>query len=228
MPDLSPGSRDLLERLRVFRGALFDLDGVLADSMRVWDPVCRDWLAARGKNPEPGLEERIAPMTVEQAAAYVHRAYGIDLPPAEIAGQWEGMVLDQYRDGIALKGKNAAIAGELYRLGLTLAVVSSCFPAACEAFLDRQGIRHWFSALVYTGQAGGDKSQSGVWLSAARRIGVKPADCVVFEDSCHALPGVRAAGMAFAAVYDPSCKDWEALSGGADFTVDLENFGSEN
>jgi beta-phosphoglucomutase-like phosphatase (HAD superfamily) len=214
-----PVPADLLRSLRAFRGALFDLDGVLADSMRVWDPVCRNWLAARGIRPEQGLEERIAPMTVEQAAAYVRRAYRIDLSPADITGQWEGMVLDQYRDGIALKEENAAIAGELYRGGLKLAVVSSCFPAACEAFLDRQGIRHWFSALVYTGQAGGDKGRSGVWLSAARRIGVNPADCVVFEDSFHALPGVRAAGMALAAVYDPSCKDWEALRAGADFTV---------
>jgi beta-phosphoglucomutase-like phosphatase (HAD superfamily) len=98
-------------------------------------------------------------------------------------------------------------------------VVTSCFPSACEAFLDRQGIHRWFSALVYTGGAGGDKGQSGVWLDAARRIGIKPADCVVFEDSRHALPGVRAAGMAFAAVYDPSCKDWEALRAGADFTI---------
>jgi beta-phosphoglucomutase-like phosphatase (HAD superfamily) len=212
-------SADLLGRLRRFRGALFDLDGVLADSMEVWDPVCRDWLLARGKEPEPDLEERIAPMTVEQAAEYVRRAYGIGLPPADMVDQWEGMVLDQYRDSIALKGEIAAIAGELYRAGLALAVVTSCFPTACEAFLDRQGIRRWFSALVYSGEAGGDKSQSRVWLEAARRIGVKPADCVVFEDSCHALPGVRAAGMAFAAVYDPSCKDWETLKGGADFAL---------
>jgi beta-phosphoglucomutase-like phosphatase (HAD superfamily) len=212
-------SADLPPRLRAFRGALFDLDGVLADSMRVWDPVCRDWLKSRGKEPEPGLEDRIAPMTLEQSAGYVRRAYGIDLPPAEIIGQWEGMVLDQYRSGIALKKENAAVAGELYRAGLRLAVVTSCFPAACEAFLDSRGIRRWFSALVYSGESGGDKGQSGVWLGAARRIGVSPADCVVFEDSCHALPGVRAAGMAFAAVHDPSCKDWEALKAGADFIL---------
>jgi beta-phosphoglucomutase-like phosphatase (HAD superfamily) len=215
MPDFT----ELLRRLRAFRGALFDLDGVLADSMGVWNPICRDWLIGRGKKPEPDLEDRIAPKTVEQAAEYVRRAYGIALSPAEIISQWEGMVREQYRDRIALKEENAAIAGELYRRGCKLAVVSSCFPRACEAFLERQGIRRWFSARVYAGEAGGDKSQSGVWLRAAQRIGVNPADCVVFEDSCHALPGVRAAGMAFAAVYDPSCKDWEALRTAADFTI---------
>jgi beta-phosphoglucomutase-like phosphatase (HAD superfamily) len=210
---------ELLRKLRSFRGALFDLDGVLADSMGVWEPVCRDWLKSRGKNPEPGLEDRIAPMTLEQSAEYLRRVYGIDLPPADMITQWEGMVLDQYRNGIALKGETAAVAGELYRAGLKLALVSSCFPAACEAFLESQGMRRWFSALVYPGETGGDKSQSGIWLSAARRIGVEAADCVVFEDSLHALPGVRAAGMAFAAVYDPSCKDWETLKAGADFVL---------
>jgi beta-phosphoglucomutase-like phosphatase (HAD superfamily) len=209
---------DLLGDLRAFRGALFDLDGVLADSMGVWDPICRDWLKGRGEEPEPGLEDRVAPMTLEQSADYLRRAYRIDLSPADIIREWEGMALDQYRNGIALKKENAAIAGELYRAGLKLAIVSSCFPAACEAFLERQGIGGWFSALVYSDGTGG-KSQSGVWLEAARRIGVRAADCVVFEDSLHALPGVRAAGMAFTAVYDPSCKDWETLKAGADFVL---------
>jgi hypothetical protein len=45
---------------------------------------------------------------------------------------------------------------------------------------------------------------------------------VVFEDSLHTLPGVRAAGMAFAAVYDPSCRDWESLKAGADFVLDFQ------
>ncbi|MDR3130393.1 MAG: HAD family phosphatase [Treponema sp.] len=210
---------ELPGKLRGFRGALFDLDGVLADSLWVWYPICRNWLKAQGRKAEPGLEERIAPMTVEQSAEYVRRAYRIDLSPGDIIKQWEGMALDQYRDGIALKEENAAIVLELFRMGLKLALVSSCFPAACEAFLDRQGMRRWFSALVYTGEAGGDKSQSGVWLEAARRLRVKPEDCVVFEDSPYSLPGVRAAGMAFTAVYDPSCKDWETFSAKADFSL---------
>jgi beta-phosphoglucomutase-like phosphatase (HAD superfamily) len=210
---------DPLKDLLAFRAALFDLDGVLADSMKVWDPICRDWLKGRGREPEPGLEDLIASMTLEQSADYLRRAYGIDSSPADIIREWEGMVLDCYQSGIALKRENAALAGELYRAGLKLAVVTSCFPAACEAFLESQGIRPWFSALVYSGETGEDKGRSGIWLSAARRIGVNAADCVVFEDSLHALPGVRAAGMAFAAVYDPSCKDWESLKAGADFYI---------
>jgi HAD superfamily hydrolase (TIGR01509 family) len=207
---------------RDYRGALFDLDGVLADSMQVWDHVCRDWLKAQGIMPEPELEDKIAVLTLDQAADSVRRVY--HLPPADILSQWEGMVLDQYRTSITLKRETAAIAEGLYRAGLRLAVVTSSFPAACEAFLDRQGIRGYFSALVYTNEVPGDKSQAGIWLAAAQRIGIAPADCLVFEDSFHALPGVRTAGMAFAAVYDPSCKDWEALSSAADIVFGyLEN-----
>ncbi|MDR1318780.1 MAG: HAD family hydrolase, partial [Treponema sp.] len=101
--------------------------------------------------------------------------------------------------------------------GLKLAVVTSCFPAACEAALQRHGLRSFFSAVLYTGEAPRDKSFPDVWTAAAERLGLANADCVVFEAAFHALRGVRAAGMAFAAVYDDTCADWEAMKAGADW-----------
>ncbi|MDR2158900.1 MAG: HAD family phosphatase [Treponema sp.] len=194
-----------------YRGAIFDLDGTLIDSMHVWDHLCRDWLAAQGKEPEPDLEKDLAAMTLTQAAEYVIRRYGFDRSPGEIIGQWEGMALGSYETTVALKKETADLARELYDTGCALAVVTSCFPAACEAVLRRHGLRHLFSAVLYTDEAPGDKSFPDIWIAAAERLGLEPACCIVFEDSCHALKGVRAAGMAFAAVYDDTCTEWALM-----------------
>jgi HAD superfamily hydrolase (TIGR01509 family) len=200
-----------------YSGALFDLDGTLADSMHVWDHIGRDWLLARGETPEPGLEGDLELMTLTQSAEYVSHRYGIALESGEIIAQWEAMVLDLYRNSITLKVQTAGLVRSLHRAGARLGVVTSCFPAACEAFLEHWKLRGYFSALVYTDEVPGDKSLPGIWLTAAERLGIAPGECVVFEDMYKALEGVRAAGMDFAAVYDPSCKDWEALKAGADW-----------
>ncbi|MDR1618465.1 MAG: HAD family phosphatase [Treponema sp.] len=200
-----------------YEGAVFDLDGTLVDSMHVWDHLCRDWLLAQGKKPEADLEKDLAVMTLTQGAGYVIRRYGFDRSPGEIIDQWEGMALDSYKTTVALKKETAALVRELHDKGRALAVVTSCFPAACETVLQRHGLRHFFSAVLYTDEAPRDKSYPDIWLAAAKRLALDPARCVVFEDACHALKGVRAAGMAFAAVYDETCAEWELMKAEADW-----------
>jgi HAD superfamily hydrolase (TIGR01509 family) len=210
----------LKEHILDYPGVLFDLDGTLADSMHVWDYICRDWLLAQGKAPESDLEGDLEVMTLTQGAEYVIHRYGIALGPGEIITQWEAMVLDLYRNSIALKPRTADLVRSLHGAGAKLGMVTSCFPAACESFLERWELQGYFSTLVYTGEVPGDKSLPGIWLAAAERLGVAPGECVVFEDMYKALRGVRAAGMDFAAVHDPSCKDWDALKAGADWVIE--------
>jgi beta-phosphoglucomutase-like phosphatase (HAD superfamily) len=205
------------KNIREYRGALFDLDGTLVDSMHVWDHLCRDWLLAKGKKPEADLEKDLIPMTLIQGAEYVIRRYGFDLSPRELIGQWEGMALGCYETTVEVKKETAALAGELYDAGLKLAVVTSCFPAACEAVLKRHGLRAFFSAVLYTDEVSKDKSFPDIWLAAAERLGLESAECIVFEDAYYALKGVRDAGMGFAAVYDDTNRDWELMKAEADW-----------
>ncbi|MDR2364188.1 MAG: HAD family phosphatase [Spirochaetaceae bacterium] len=212
--------------IRDYPGAVFDLDGTLIDSMHVWDHLCRDWLLAQGKKPEADLERAIETMTVTQSAEYVRRRYGFDLSPKEIISRWEGMALGAYETTVALKQETAALARELYGRGRALAVVTSCFPAACEAVLRRHGLGELFPAVLYTDEAPRDKRFPDIWLAAAERLGLAPASCIVFEDAYYALRGVRAAGMAFAAVYDDACKEWELMKAEADWVFGPKEAGN--
>ena len=127
------------------------------------------------------------------------------------------MALWYYENTVALKKETADLVRNLHRAGLKLAIVTSCFPAACEAVLKRHGLGPFFSAILYTGEAPRDKSFPDIWLAAAERLGLESSRCVVFEDAYHALKGVRAAGMAFAAVYDETCAEWELIKAEADW-----------
>ncbi len=50
------------------KGAIFDLDGVLLDSMGIWNDLGARYLRSRGLMPEPGLNEILFSMSMEQGA----------------------------------------------------------------------------------------------------------------------------------------------------------------
>ena len=203
-----------------YKAAIFDLDGTLVDSMRVWDTICRDWLAAKGKVPEDTLEQTLADMTLKGAAEYVTGFYGITLPPQRIIKEWEGMVLHQYEHAIPLKDGAAELLAHLAAGGVKLGIATSCFPAACESVLSRHGIRGYFSAVVYSDSVSRSKSFPDIYLSCAEKLDARPEDCVVFEDLYSALAGIRAAGMGAVAVYDASGDGhWEAFRQEADYAA---------
>jgi HAD superfamily hydrolase (TIGR01509 family) len=183
-----------------YGAAIFDLDGTLLDSMDVWDGLCAGWLRGKGIEPPPALDERLKAMTITEAADYCKNSFGIAAPREEIAGEWQAAVLRRYETSVPLRPGMGCLVAALARADVKLAVATSCFPAACEAALARHGIRRYFDAIVYTDEVARGKEYPDIYLTAARRLGVPPENCVVFEDMDAAFPAVRAAGMALVAV----------------------------
>jgi len=76
-----------------------------------------------------------------------------------------------------------------------LAVATSSSPDIANILLSRCGINRYFDAIVTTSEAGKSKPSPEVYLLAAKKIGVSPADCIVFEDSPNGLSAAKNAGM---------------------------------
>lgn len=167
-------------------GIIFDLDGVLVDSAAFVEQQWRRWASARGLRAEPFLRlchGRRALETIRLAAPHLNAeaeiaAFGpSDEVGAEQIGPLAGAVrlvgaLPAEVWGVATSGPRVAAGARLRRAGLPVPAVLVCAEDVARG-----------------------KPSPDVYLLAAARLGLPPAECLVLEDAPAGVQAARAAGM---------------------------------
>ena len=169
----------------MIRGAIFDLDGVLLDSMGIWEDLGARYLRRLHITPEPGLNEVLFPMSMEQGAAYLKAHYPLQQSEAEICGGIAQMLKDYYVQEVPAKPGAAALLAFLAERGVSMAAATSSPRVHVTAALDRLGLLPYLKAVFTTGE-----------------VGTAPAETLVFEESLYALKTAKAAGYRTVGVLD--------------------------
>ena len=114
-------------------------------------------------------------MSSPEWSRYVHEALGVPLEPAEISDRVVAHVLRTYEERLPLlPGAEAAVARIAARWPLALA--SSSNKEVIERVMATSGWGEVFRAWVSSEEVARGKPAPDVFLEAARRIGVDPAD----------------------------------------------------
>ena len=176
---------------KAYKAALFDLDGVVFDTEPqysvFWGGECR-----RYHPEEPGLEHKIKGQTLVQIFDK-HFSGELEKEREAITERLYNYEANMNYDYIA--GFEKLIAS-LRERGLKTAGVTSSNNAKMEAvYKKRSEVKRRFDAILTSEDFKESKPSPDCYLTAARRFGLQPADCVVFEDSFNGLRSGRAAGM---------------------------------
>ena len=107
----------------------------------------------------------------------------------------------------------------LQALEIPLAITSSAVRASIEAILERLGLREAFTLIVDGSEVVHGKPDPEAYLLTARKLGVEPEGCVVFEDSHVGVVAAKRAGMYCIAVRNPRAQTRQDLSA-ADVVVE--------
>ncbi|MGI6627820.1 MAG: HAD family hydrolase [Bacillota bacterium] len=190
-----------------FKAAIFDLDGTLLDSMWVWEKIDLDFLAGRNLTVPDEYFGKIASMTYREVAEYTIALLGLDKTVKEIMEKWNQTALRAYAHDVTLKPNAKEYLLSLKRRGVKLATATSLPRMLSEPALKNNSVYGLFDVFCSTDEVSRGKEHPDVYLLAAKKLNVQPADCIVFEDI---LPGIRAiiaAGMRPYGVYDRSSEN---------------------
>ncbi len=186
----------------MIKGAIFDLDGTLIDSMFIWDTLGEDYLKSLGIAPKENLAETFKTFTLTQAAEYYRNNYGIKLSIQEIVDGINNMVAETYRTKVALKPGVNDFLKRLQRSGVKMCVATVTDRAIVEDVLRRFKIYEYFSAIFTCAEVGCNKETPEIYRQALNHLGTQKAETVVFEDVLHAVKTAKYDGFKVAAVYD--------------------------
>ena len=197
------------------KGAIFDLDGTLIDSMFIWDAFGEDYLKSFGIEAKENLAEVFKTFTLEQAAEYYRNHYNIKLSVKEIVEGINDMVAEIYRTKVVLKPGISDFLKRLQTAGVKMCVATVTDKPIVEDVLKRLNIYEYFSEIFTCAEVGYNKETPEIYREALKHLGTEKTETVVFEDVFHALKTAKKDGFKIAAVYDshePRQKEMKEIS----------------
>ena len=177
-----------------FRAYLFDCDGTIADSMplhyNAWTEVLADWNCVY----EEELFYSWGGKPVRKIIADLNKIHGLEMPVEAMATRKEGLYLAQIPQLKAIPEVLEFIEAEHGRI--PFAVVSGSTRDSVVGSLSVLGLLDKFDTIVSADDYEHGKPAPDCYLLAAERLGVAPANCLVFEDTEMGIESATAAGMA--------------------------------
>ncbi|MFE6551638.1 HAD family hydrolase [Streptomyces sp. NPDC057746] len=188
---------------------VFDLDGTLVDSEPNYFEAARRLLADRGVPDFTWADhQRYVGISTRETLALFRERYGLDSPLDELLAETNRRYMDLARASTPIYPEMRALVELLAGEGVPMAIASGSLPGAIEAILSGTGLASRFTAYVSADEVAHGKPAPDVFIEAARRLGVSPADCVVLEDAAPGVAAAYAAGMRCIAVpYVPAQAD---------------------
>ena len=181
----------------MIRAVLFDMDGTVLDTERLmlwgWEQLIREgYLSEYILEVYPDYCGKTHP---EMRRMFFDH-YGEDLPLDELYKKRAVHINRRLEEeGMPLKPGVPEIFEELQKRGYKLALATSTGDGVVARNLEMTGYAHYFDAIVTGSMIQNSKPAPDIFLLAAERLGVRPEECMVIEDSHAGVRAGVAAGM---------------------------------
>ncbi len=185
-----------------FKGAIFDLDGTLFDSMGIWKDVDSAFFNRRGIEMPDDYQECIKDMHFKTMAVYTKKRFNLADDINDIMDEWCELCFDEYENKIGLKDGVYDYLVSLKEKGTKLAYATANTTELSEICLKSNGIFDFFDTGAYLHETKSDKCEPDVYILACERLGLSPEDCIVFEDILPGVCGAKKGNFTVCGVYD--------------------------
>ncbi|TPG33798.1 HAD family hydrolase [Mycolicibacterium hodleri] len=178
------------------RAVLFDMDGTLVDSEKLWDISLQALYARLGGVLTPAVRETTVGSSSEGLMRIVYTDLGLDMDPAamdESADWLHDYTGELFEQGLTWLPGARELLDALTAAGVPMALVTNTRRGLTERALKSIG-SHYFSASVCGDEVEHAKPAPDPYVRAAELLDVPPAQCLAIEDSVTGTQAAEAAG----------------------------------
>ncbi|HEX8182720.1 MAG TPA: HAD-IA family hydrolase [Candidatus Saccharimonadales bacterium] len=180
--------------------AIFDMDGLLIDSEPFWHKAHIQTVQTYGHElSAEDVRLKAGHKTIEIAQNWIER-FELDVTADDLCVQIVDRVIVLIEeDGRTLPGVYEAL--ELFaRHDVPMAIASSASPEVIDAVIQKLELSKYILFAYSAVHESKGKPDPAVFLTTAKKLGVEPADCLVFEDALSGIKAAKSAGMKCIAV----------------------------
>lgn len=199
--------------------AIFDFDGTLAETSWVWRLVDEHFFERRGLPYTSEVSRELAALGFAPGARFVIQHFGLDEREQDICDEWNADGRELYEHDVRLRLGAEEYLHALRAAGVPIALATTNAPEVIDAMchVDADAL---FDERVHGCEVSRPKHFPDIYVEAARRLGVEPSHCIVFEDLAVGLRSARSVGMLGVGVRcDDECQDLDALRAQSDILL---------
>ena len=176
-----------------YKGAIFDMDGLLFDTELVFQQLWQEIAGERGVVLGDDFVKAISGTNGKYMCGVIENYYHVPDGTA-IMNECMGRMRERLSAHVPVKKGVHEILDFFQKKGIRMAVASSSSIEQIKSNLKLAGIQGYFAAIVSGAEVKCGKPAPDIFLCAAERIGCGPEQCFVFEDSENGIRAGRAAG----------------------------------
>ncbi|NBW97536.1 MAG: HAD family phosphatase [Planctomycetia bacterium] len=184
----------------MIRGVAFDLDGLLVNTEELYQHVGTELLRRRGRTFEAELLDRMMGRPQRVSLRIMIDWHGLDDTVESLARETGEIFVDLLDARLEPMPGAVALVDAIARRGLPLGVATSSGPDFARDVLGRVALGDRFGFVLTSADVTHGKPHPEIFERAAERLGIAPAEMLVFEDSENGCRAAVAAGAVVVAV----------------------------
>ncbi|AKM79335.1 MAG: HAD-superfamily hydrolase, subfamily IA, variant 3 [Candidatus Beckwithbacteria bacterium GW2011_GWB1_47_15] len=183
-------------KLNDFQAVIFDMDGVIVDSEDVWYRHRGQLYKKMGVDYTKVKDEDVVGRSMDGIYQQLTDKYGLKVSKEKFLQLYHQTANQVYQEEVALLPAVLDLIKQIALSGLKMTVASSSPPSWIKMVLTRFDLKKFFPLVVSAEDvAGRGKPAPDIYLYTARKLKVKPQDCLVIEDSINGVKSAHKAGM---------------------------------
>lgn len=178
------------------KAVLFDMDGTLVDSEKLWDIAMQELYRKFGAEITPEVRESTVGGSAESVMKIVYADLGLEPDPADMAAtaDWLHVITGElFEAGLPWCDGARELLDALHEEAVPMALVTNTRRGLTERALDSIG-RHYFTVSVCGDEVPHGKPAPDPYRRAAELLGLHPMDCLAVEDSVTGAASAEGAG----------------------------------
>ena len=184
------------------KGYLFDLDGTLLDSNRMWRSLTTNFLNRHKITFTEEIAQELTTMSIYKSAGYLRHTLKVNLTEEEIISELEKEIVKGYTNEVELKDGALEYLSYLKEKNIPMGLATATNDRFVDLIMERFDIEKYFDFIATVDNIGILKNNSEFYVEAAKKFPLQPSEVAIFDDAPYAIEAAVKAGLRVYAVYD--------------------------